>query len=42
MARTFGTLLAMFALTGCGADGEPVRPAISTTVGAGSQGGMPV
>jgi hypothetical protein len=31
-------VMALAALAGCGADGEPVRPSMSATVGAGSDG----
>jgi len=32
------TTLALAALAGCGADGPPVRPSLSTTVSAGTHG----
>ncbi|WP_299848263.1 hypothetical protein [uncultured Roseovarius sp.] len=31
-------LMTFGALTACGADGEPIRPSLSTTVGVGSSG----
>ncbi len=31
-------ILAVLALTGCGADGPPITPSINTTVSVGSEG----
>lgn len=36
--RIVVALLTLSALTGCGADGEPIRPSVTTTVGVGSSG----
>jgi hypothetical protein len=36
--RKLGFLFLMAALAGCGADGEPVRPAVNTSVSAGTGG----
>ena len=38
MMRAILAGLGLVALLGCGVDGEPVRPAINTTVSAGSGG----
>ncbi|SMC65809.1 hypothetical protein [Primorskyibacter flagellatus] len=31
-------VLAMILLVGCGADGDPIRPSLSTTISAGTDG----
>lgn len=31
-------IVALFALTACGADGPPVKPSVNTTVSVGSEG----
>ena len=36
--RKLGFWIVMAALTGCGVDGEPVRPAVNTSVSAGTGG----
>jgi len=36
--KRFCAMLALAALAGCGADGEPVRPSMNATVGIGSYG----
>ncbi len=36
--RNLSFLFLMATLAGCGADGEPVRPAVNTTVSAGTGG----
>ena len=36
--RNLGYLIVVVALSGCGVDGEPVRPAMNTTVSAGTHG----
>jgi hypothetical protein len=36
--KNLGFLIVMAALSGCGVDGEPVRPAVNTTVSAGTHG----
>ena len=37
MTRVLG-VLALAALAGCGADGEPIRPTAKATVGVGERG----
>ncbi len=37
MIRIAG-VLAVLALAGCGVDGEPVQPSVSTTIGVNSNG----
>ncbi len=36
--RMVTILLALCALAGCGADGEPIRPSLTTNVGIGDSG----
>ncbi len=36
--RNLSFLIVMAALAGCGVDGEPVRPAVNTSVSAGTGG----
>jgi len=36
--KNLSFLLLMAALAGCGVDGEPIRPAMNTTVSAGTGG----
>ncbi|MEQ8902950.1 MAG: argininosuccinate lyase [Roseovarius sp.] len=38
MTRAVLTGLALIALAACGADGDPVRPSVNTTVSAGTGG----
>ena len=37
MIRT-ALIVSLFAVAACGADGEPVRPSVSTTVSVGTDG----
>lgn len=36
--RVLAILLSLGVLAGCGADGEPIRPSVTTTVGVGTNG----
>ncbi len=36
--RILTILMALCGLSACGADGEPIRPSMTTTVGVGSSG----
>lgn len=36
--KYLGVMLLLATLAGCGVDGEPVRPAVNTTVSAGTGG----
>ncbi len=36
--RMIAVLIALGVLSACGADGPPIRPAVTTTVGVGSSG----
>ena len=36
--KKLGFLFLITALTGCGVDGEPVRPAVNTSISAGTNG----
>ena len=36
--KNLGFLIVLVTLSGCGVDGEPVRPAVNTSVSAGTGG----
>ena len=36
--RMIAVLIALSVVSACGADGPPIRPAVTTTVGVGSSG----